>query len=71
MTRRKTVKIDDLLEAANRILAKSVNELTRERAGTAMLLEAVLAEHDAYRGYLEIDETETDGIRDDTRRVYL
>lgn len=84
-TRRKTVSVDALVSAANRMLAAR-DPSRQERASVCAVLESVLMEADAYRGFRYLSDDElpegVPGFRldpaaefgrvipDDTRRRY-
>lgn len=76
MAARKTVKLADVIDTANRMIALSGNDMARERAAIATLLEAVLQLADAYRGYNFLaseKDAETGELlptADETRRRY-
>ncbi len=63
---RKTIKITDLVDAANHMLAESVDDV--DRVGVFILLERLLLDADAYKGFQFIDGNS--GDTDDTRRRY-
>ena len=84
MTPRKTVKVDDLKEAANRMLAAETLSIEADpaadkqmRLGVCGLMESVLFATDNYKGYKHL-ESEWDAEAwklkdgyDETRRQYL
>jgi hypothetical protein len=76
MAARKTVKIADVLDTGNRMLALSSDDMTREREAIASLLDAILMSANAYRGYTYLaseKNAETGELLptyDDTRRRY-
>jgi hypothetical protein len=60
---RKTVEVNQVIAAANRMLEQSVPEYTAQREGIAALLERVLFDTGNYHGYAVDAE-------DSTRRTY-
>lgn len=67
MSRRKTIKVDDVVQMANQMLAKSNDDLTEARRGVIHLLERILHETDNYRGFHYRDGYP---CADETRRGY-
>jgi hypothetical protein len=70
---RKTIPVEAVKAAANRMLAQSDDTMQQGRIGVYMLLERVLFDTDNYRGYRYVSPEDGDNIAgqlDDTRRFY-
>ena len=65
---RKTVKVIELVEKANRMLANSNDDRKDQRKGIASFIESVLFEADQYAGFGYIDGWGP--YEDETRRIY-
>lgn len=51
MTARKTIPVEDVKKLANKMLADSIPEYTRERLAVCSLIEHVLMDTGNYRGF--------------------
>ena len=58
MTKRKTVKVDELVEMANNYLLNSEDKLAGERLGIASFIEGVLFRANRYAGFGYLSEGE-------------
>lgn len=73
---KKTVKVEELLDFANSILAMSIDS-SDVRPGVMTFIETILMRTDQYAGYRNLDQEELSpdsrGTRtaDDTRRQYF
>lgn len=81
MTKRKTIKVADVVARANRMLEVTPDDWVGERQGIAALLDWILMETDQYAGYqyqrsqfLPAEEQTLDNVLipgyDDSRRRY-
>ena len=76
MAARKTVKVSEVKDLANKMLANSVDELTEGRQAVASMIEHVLMDTDNYKGFgylpgvVDYTVSPPNVYGDETRRVY-
>lgn len=70
MPEKKSIPVNFVRDAANQMLLSTPREQEGERAGIAMLLEALLREAHSYHGYGEFELDNADGASHGLRRQY-